>query len=419
MVRYKYNLALLLAAAVMTVWKFPLFFTNPRFWAEEGVVVFGLTFKEGLWAYFTYNIGYISILLDLTATLLSITTNIYYAPFVTLVISCVFQMTVISIVAFGNSSFWDTYTKKLIVCAALLVLPQAEIWLTTSCLQYWMCVGVFLVFMENAADLTRRKKIWYRTILGIGCLNGITPCFFLPLYLVRAIRSKVREHRIQAAIVLGCSTLQGASIIYSVLTSNSHIAMRTSGSFLPVMHYIHKQFIWPFIGYPTDQMYANFFAHLERYILIPESAATLFPVVVISALILFSILIIIDVRKSVDHWYLIAAFIIVFILSCKFALMSKLGGRYVFAPAVILFLLLLDRSFVSRNILVKYLSIAIVSISLLLGFRQYTTADFMGTTGPDWREEVDKWKADCTYKPKVWPYSLGRNGWVVDMPCGK
>lgn len=409
---------LLLAAAVITVWKFPLFFANPRFWAEEGVVVFGLTFKEGLWAYTTYNIGYISILLNLTATLLSITSNVYYAPFVTLLISFVFQMAVISIVAFGNSCFWDTYKKKLIACAGLLTLPQAEIWLTTSCLQYWMCVGVFLIFLENVTDLSRGKKIWYRALLCIGSLNGITPCFFLPIYLVRSFRTKTTEHRIQASIVFCCSALQGASIIYSVITNNSHLAMRTSGGFLPLMHYVHKQFIWPFLGYPTEQMYENFIAHLECYIYIPQSVETVFPLIFISALLLFSLMVVVDIRKSVDHWYLIVAFVILFLLTCKFALMSKLGGRYVFAPAVILFLLLLDRSFTSKNKLVKYLSISLISVTLFFGFRQYTKDDFMGTDGPDWREEVDRWKSDCTYKPKVWPYSSGRKDWVVDMPCG-
>ncbi len=408
----------MVAAAVITVWRFPLFFSSPRFWAEEGVVVFGLTIRDGLWAYYTYNIGYISLLLNVTAAFLSIM-NIYYAPFVTLTISFLFQMIVISIVAFGNSDFWNTYQKKLIVCASLLTLPQAEVWLTTACLQYWMCIGVFLIFLENVEKLKKSKKIWYRTLLGIGCLNGITPCFFLPLYIIRAFRSRITEHRIQAAIVLSCSALQGTSVLYSVFTHNSHLAMRTSGGFLPLMHYAHKQFIWPFLGYPTDQMYVNFFAYLERYPLIPQSAEALFPVIFISALLIFSLLIIIDVRKSVDHRYLIVAFIILFALTCKFALMNKLGGRYVFASSVILFVLLVDRSFVSKNPVVKYLSIAIVSVSLIFGFRQFTKDDFMGTTGPDWREEVDKWKADCSYKPKVWPYGLARQGWVVAMPCGK
>jgi hypothetical protein len=372
----KYNLGLLLAAAVISVWKFPVLFTSPRFWAEEGVVSFGLTVREGLWAYYTYNMGYISILLNVTATLLSIT-DIYYAPYLTLGISLLFQLIVTSIIAFGNSEFWDTYPKKVIICLGLLILPQAEIWLNTICLQYWMCVAVFLIFFEKAEILKSGKKIWYRILLGVGCLNGITPCFFLPMYVVRAYLSKLKEHRIQAIIITSCSVLQGGVVAYSALTHNSHLAMRTSGRFLPLMHYVHKQFIWPFLGYPTDRMYSNFFAYLENVPSVLYTADMWFPQIFISSLVVFGLLIVADVRKSVNHRYLLAGFVILFVLTCKFALMNKLGGRYVFAPGVILFVLLVDRGFSSRTIVVRYLSIAVISVTLIFGLGSIPSRIFL------------------------------------------
>ncbi|HEY6838605.1 MAG TPA: hypothetical protein VI389_07680, partial [Geobacteraceae bacterium] len=194
--RYKHGILLLLASLAIMVWRYPSFFVHPRFWAEEGVVVFGLMIKDGLGAVLRYNIGYFS-LVPLVASALMSLTSIDQAPFVTLFVSLLFQAMVVAIVAFGNSPFWDSLRKKAIVCLAIVLLPQAEIWLTVIATQYWLCVGVFLVFLEDVSAAGTARRVWYRSILVLGCLNGIMSCFLTPLYVVRACRSKAREYRIQ------------------------------------------------------------------------------------------------------------------------------------------------------------------------------------------------------------------------------
>lgn len=416
--RHKDSILLLLMSLAIMVWRYPSFFVHPRFWAEEGVVVFGLMIKEGLGAVLRYNIGYFSFVPLVASALMSLT-SIDRAPFVTLLVSLFFQVVVVAIVAFGNSPFWDSWRKKAIVCLAIVLLPQAEIWLTTIATQYWLCLGVFLIFLEDVSAAGTARRVWYRAILVLGCLNGIMSCFLAPVYIVRAFRDKIREHRIQALIMTGGSLLQGGLLLFSAIGNNAHlVSLRSGYAHLPPMHYVHKQFIWPFLGYPTDRAYNEFFVWLSRYVNLTYTVANVFSVTVMAFLLILFVVLLVDTRRSSLHLYVLASFFIVFILTCNFAVQMKLGGRYVFVPGVILFILLLDRAYGSRNVAMKAVAIVFVAGALFFNLRQYSKEDFMGTTGPDWREEVARWRLDCTYKPKVWPYGPGRI-WEVDIPCPK
>ena len=88
--------------------------------------------------------------------------------------------------------------------------------------------------------------------------------------------------------------------------------------------------------------------------------------------------------------------------------MEQVQGRFALLPGTLL-LLSIYRIFQISNGGLKYLSIFLIISSLLAGSYEFKKNNkypqlLMCVGCPDWKEEVNKWKKDNTYKLKTWDY---------------
>jgi hypothetical protein len=90
--------------------------------------------------------------------------------------------------------------------------------------------------------------------------------------------------------------------------------------------------------------------------------------------------------------------------------------RYAFAPSIIILLLMIEQSFITSKTLMRMVAILFVVVAFVSNSRQLEHLDFMATTAPSWQTEIQHWRLDNSYKPKVWPYRSDWQ-WDVDLTC--
>ena len=407
---------MLLSAAAAIVLREPRFVLRPRFWAEEGSWYFANAFASahgpewyrGLT--FTPH-GYLALWPNLATTAAANLVPLESAPLVTTLLAFAVQLVPVCIVLWGQSRLWSSIPRKLVAVTIILLAPlSAEPWLNTINSQFYFALATFLLLVEDR-DATRRRS-WLRwMLLLVAGLTGPASCVLTPLFVFKAVKEKSPERSVQAAILATAAVTQ---VVLLLTSAESTLASRTAT--LPRFDVIW--ILW-------DQSVALTLFGLEAakrsFDLLRQIEGQ--PLYVVVWIVIFVVEVLLfwclsrnlepDVRVSCVGAY---ALLVVFSLAGTLEERSQLvmpgwAHRYFLVPnTILLFMILANLEWRQRARSSLVLTVAL-AYALLMGAHAYRTVVLADPSWPDWRTEVQAWRGNPEYQPRIWPAPH----WVVRL----
>lgn len=403
----------LFAVLVAMFCREPSIFLSPRIWAEEGTEYYpnayryahssewhkGLTFVSD---------GYTNVWTCVACTVAANFASVKDAPNVMLLFALIVQFLPFVIILWSRSSFWESPVRKAIGVLILLLAPlSGETWLNVLHSKMHFAVAVFLLLIEDVPETTAR--IWsYRVLLVLAGLTGPASCVLTPLFLVEAYCEKHKERIVQATILMLCTVIQ--LILVRALGPN-----RVSGSdSLTVFGLtLGTQCFGPILfGYHNSYVFSNCLVDFFKQggLGVPLTAFAFF-----SAAILFFVFLAKGVAAKERRIFPAAFFILTFVSVCAavgekwLIIFAGSGGRYFWAPNVILLILVLAR--IHRgSCWGSRLATVMLAIALVWGVTDYRHTACYCRNCPSWRDEVEVWKKNPRHKMVIWP-----EGWTCKL----
>ncbi len=393
--------------------------TQPRFWAEDGRHFFEFAYANDWIDTLLYRPEYQLILSNISALIASRAMPMEMAPLPFSLVWLANISAALAIVAWGNSSVWDTPLKKIVVSAIIIFAPRTyEIWLNANGSQYYSSLITALILCEPIIGAGLFKKYSFRLLLAIGSLNGVLSCLLTPLFWIRAYQDRDnKEATIQALILSMGAIIQ----LILILTSSAH-AERNILSSIDIFGWIASI---RSLGLTFNTDLAEFMHQATKATasIPPESR----PFSIIGSLMAVLWLAIVGMlayrlRKQVAI-YLLASYTLLFIFSSIFGiagpnnidfLMPTHGDRYFFVPSA----LLLITIFASIGSLPDAQSIRawaviasmLLGLGLINGIEQFYKQQLKNPAWRDWQDEVEIWKTEPRYVLHIWP-----DPWVIHL----
>lgn len=360
----------------------------PRFWGEDGTQFFCYAHNNGLFSsLIKTHQGYYSLWCNCSGIIAN-WVPLRGAPLVTTLAGLLSQLSPAIIVLWGGvESLGSSLKKFLALCILLLVPSNTEVGLNVANSQFLFCTACGLILVGDIGILKRTKRI----LLLIASLNGPVSCFLTPLFLLKAWREKSAE-RFAQFMILFCGTLvELLSLYYG--RAETHRPL-TLGAIRLVGVIFSHLLLAPFT---TRSLFAF---HLEAL------NGTINPLVWL-LVTGFTASILYCIRSNRDAKWLFASSFVALVCSLLGVLdattkdLMLYADRYFYAPQVLLFIALLVCALKNRkgSVILRI----ILGMFLLLGALQYPVLPPQITEGPSWKDEVEKWKQDPTYKLHVWP----------------
>jgi hypothetical protein len=397
--------------ALLLVLRAPTLLVSPRLWAEEATVYLAHALSASGWqALAAPHLGYYSLLPNV-ATLLAARVPLEWAPAVTFAVAFAVQLLPAVLVLTANTPALATPLRRGI--ALLLVLatvPNKEAWLNTINSQFYLaiCAGLILISGPGTPGVA-----WLRRgVLAVGGLTGVPSLFLAPLYWLRALLERSREHAVQAVILSACGVVQLLVVVNAV--EGGARALHVTPDIVLTALFVKSvvlPFLRPLLGLASKACMAAMAAGgwVKAVLLLLEAG-------VLGALAY-------GVAKSRvgAGSYLVAGAGITAVLSCVGALgdptllmKTTYNGRYFFVPNVFLGLALLMAVAPGSRLGPRPAKVFRVLLGwwLLMAVVNYA-GSFGAFTGPSWRAEVAAWRADPAHAIGVWP-----PGWHLVPPGG-
>ena len=431
------SFGIFLISIVIILIRYPSYILSPRIWAEEYIYIetfhsmnlidgFNALLYPSYYVFLSRMAGYMSTLFDPT----------YYAVFNTLFGMCILLIP-ISIICFTNSKYWNTLYKKVLLCMFLIFsCSTGEIWLNSTNIGFIMPVATFLILIDENISSTL-KIFTYSIIIFLAALTGPISLMMAPFFFLKLISMRKRGDYIFCMIFFFTGIFQ---LTYFYISSNidSNIMNANRGIFSNELSFINQFYylispniIFPFLGYFIASIFRNtmilfnnpsadftflknFFSNTENEFLsnlIFSNISNISFLLNIFTFLIFSTFIILLLRRM-NRFEIVYFFILFFYLSILINMLS-LGGhggyRYSYLTSFIVLFYLLSLSLNSKSIFPKVL----ISLSILIGIIEYYPRVISFTPEysidknyewPIWSNEIQKWKKDPSYKPKIWPY---------------
>jgi len=403
-----YKLILFLIILAIIFYRSPHILLNGRFVAEEGSYWFRNSYLFGPLAGLT-QINWASSYFHLWPNIASVFATfvpLEYSPLVTVYFALIVKLYLFLFIIFGQSNFIKSNIDKFFLTFIVLLSPPmvAEVWLNTLVSQvYFTIICIFILFQKNIPGSIFNKSSPF--ILLISSLTSLLPCLLTPFFLFNFIKEKNKLNLYNFVAILIGSSFQIFIFLYSYLQNlandaNMSQSVRFIFSLEKMFNYIYNVPIKALLGRDlTQYIYYNIFENLSILV-----------ITIIFALLFVSL--IIFTLKYIKNDKIFLILLLLFILNSILALygskVEQVQGRFALLPGVLL-LLSIYRIFQISNRSLKYLSIFLVSLSLLTGSYEYKKNNkypqlLMCMGCPDWKDEVSKWRKDNTYKLKTWDY---------------
>jgi hypothetical protein len=407
----------------------PRYFTQPRFWAEEGMLHFAFSYNHGgLAALFQPQIGYLNFWPNL-ATLLANLAPLESAPLVTTLMALLVQLLPVALIFWSRSPLWQGWWRKALGAAiCLFVALTNEVWLNTVNSFTFFAVIVFLILVE-AAPASRPRQWIYRLILVFGGLTGTMACFLTPLFFVQAWLEKKGERLLQASILTADCLVQ-IGIIFSIHASGS-IGQR----FQPIGLTTLGNTIWlqslGLIAVGLDRAH-----EFGMYLLDLMKTSPSFYQWLGRGLLILAIVILFALSANLPRrlrWIFLTSYGLILVLTLSFSIISEkytfyntgLHQRLFLAPNILLGWMLLANAGYPKSksappathwawltTVSGVLAGLLLASALFWGMKSYSGAWVAESDWPDWRREVQAWRADPSHPLEIQPAG---QGWVVQL----
>lgn len=399
----------LLIAAVLIIIRAPSLFYSPRFWAEEGTYYFRhALFVNPLENLFFVRFGYYNLWANLAGSAAA-AMPLEWAPLGSTLLAFAFQLLLTLIVIDSRSKLFNTPLRKLVaIVIPIFTLKSTEVWLNSINSQYFAAVAVFLLLLEE--DFSGSPmRLWFRRIVLLVCgLSGPASVMLGPVFLYKFWQTRNKQFFIDMLILGTCGLLHVYLLKANADGYGSNRFKALDLSTIASVFWV-KSLLLMFLGFRKAENIGN---DLRDFIIgggAPWLAATLW----IPLLIVFFFLI----RSTPKQYRTVfpLAFFTIGLLSLigsigeKTDLISPMSGqRYFWAPDNILNLWLfalvpwerlksLPKGFKSK------IPVILFFWMLILGVSSYWRHFYIPPEYPVWSQEIERYRADPTYSPKIWP----------------
>jgi hypothetical protein len=423
--------AVAVALGVAAMWaRHPAFFSEPRFWAEEGTVFFARAWTTPWWRMLVaVPLQYLSLYTNLAVALAASLVPLERAPLVTTLAALVAQAVPLVLLATAVAPEWRDGRRYVAMAIVLFGSLSDEIWLTSLHSHYYFTLVAFVILLEPG-NVRRTRAVAYAALAGLAGLAGPVPCFLAPLFVRKAVRSR-RPADVWQAAALGAATLVQVGVVLANLgargRSVGHLLSRGVGpdpgagiglAAVPLIVWT-KMIVLPLFGVGAAGAVGDVCEALVRRASGVEGAI-LFAASAIAAGLWLRWLSAGLPRRL--RWPMTGGFVLIATLSILLSLGAKgilLGSaagssRYAYVPGVVLLLLLLQNvrripgAAPSRQAVV---SAALLAFALVAGVARYGETTRRRATWPEWSAEVRAWRNDPRHALRLWPA-----GWAVRLP---
>jgi hypothetical protein len=402
----------------------PRYFTQPRFWAEEGMLHFAFSYNHGgLAALFQPQMGYLNFWPNL-ATLLATLAPLQTAPLVTTLMALAVQLLLVALIFWSRSPLWQGWWRKALGAAVVLFVPlTAEVWLNSVNSYTYFAVIAFLLLIEDPP--TGRIRQWlYRILLVLSGLTGTLACFLTLLFFVQAWAEKKAERVRQALILAACSLVQ----IWLIL------GFRGAGSFSqrfkPVGLTMLGGTVWAqslgllAAGLDGGHIFGSTLLGLMKTN--PSAYQWLGCSLLAAAVILIFLLSASLPRRT--RWMFLASYTLLLVLTLSFSIVMEKSTYYntgwhqrlFLAPNILFGWMLLANfcippaperwTWLKRTS--RILSAALLAAAFFWGLQTFWQPWVPDTAWPDWRQEVRAWRSDPGHALEIQPAG---QGWFVHL----
>lgn len=389
----------------LTILRMPNVVFQGRFWAEEGKVFYvHAATMSWLHAIFNSYAGYMNLGANLAAVVARHLVTLEYAPRVTLFFALLAQLCPAVLLLTSNAAWLRSRVSLAASLLLLVAAPSAEeVWLNTLHSQFHLALCVALILALDIEPGIR--ELFRRFLLFLAPLYGLVAIVVLPLFVLRTIINRSRARLIQTLVLMSGSAIQ-MLFFYHVVNGRQTLDIK-----LILATFFAKNIVLPFLSFgmsgPIDSW---LHAALDQGHL-PVSVVI---VILVSMFALFALM----RRTQAACWWLSSACVTIALVSYYGVWLGSssqvephLYGRYAFVPQVLFawtLIMIASSGPWPRN----RIALIFVVWLTLASMNAYFVPDVSFKKGPNWHEEVAKWRNDHTYSPLVWPGGK----WNVPMP---
>jgi hypothetical protein len=363
-----------------------------RLWAEDCLFLQDAVRLPWWQALATPHTGYIDLAASAAMLIATHVTDLEHVALASVAIALFVQLCP-AVLLVTSGCEWLRPRWAMLTALLLVLMPPIaeEVWLSPVTSQYHLmvCTGLILAFTVRGGPI----GVFRLLLLAVAGLTGPGTALAAPLFVARAYLERSLPRAMQAGVL-------SVGVLIEIAVFLTHPVGRHLGISPPfLLHVICvKHLLVPFFGpFVADSL--NKMSLLEQFRLLP----------VISSLLALSALVwaVLTTRSREVRW-LCAVALTMMALSYFGAIggqdLLKVypGGRYYYAPQVLLGLTLLG---LARTGSVIWRSLATMAVTWLLfvGIREYRVINPVMALGPSWRDQVVQWRAQPGRPIIVWP----------------
>jgi len=385
----EFSLLVLACVFILSFAREPLFFLEPRIWAEEGTVHISSIFSNGLWvSLWQPHLGYYSLFNNYVTSLGLGLMGLERVAYITTALSFFIATLTVAAPLILPSKQWDTRFKRTVIIFFSLFIGTAEIWVNTINAQFYFGLFTSFLLLSNTKAVTGWRCYYVLGMLFQAAFTGVTSVIFLPFFVWKFMQEKSMtwfEKSILVILLFGLIT-QLVALFY--LGSNTGLGRFSLGNIQ---------------NFPYGVYY-----NLTSFIaVVGNTYIRLFLLLVVVAFA-FN-------KKGVQS--LTAPIVLAAYVSVVFAFLALGmggGGRYGYIPAVLLFTSLVN-SYASV-ILVRILKLSIIIFLLIVSFVAFfDTKNFYNSGWVSFSLENIYENNSGELEMKLFPQWSGTN-WVLKIP---
>jgi hypothetical protein len=371
-------------------------------------------------------LDYLSLYTNVAVMLAASAVPLERAPLVTTIAALLVQTTPLVLLAVAVAPEWRHGRRYVAMAIVLFASLTDEIWLTTLHSHYYFALVAFLILLEPS-DVGRSRAVAYALLVGLSGLTGPVPCFLLPLFAIKAYRSR------RPADVWQAAALAGGMVVHVAIALEDWVR-----NDLPLDHFITRDgggsgggtnpgigvgvpffscVVWmKMIVLPLFSMdAADTLARPCQSIALGDFvvARTVFAA---SSLVLVALALawLTEGLPRRLRWPLAGSLVLITTLTVLLSFGNKgaflrnavSSSRYAYVPGVLLLMLLLHG--------VRYtpgerpdpravVSAVLLAVALIGGVARYPVTVRVMPTWPVWRDEVAAWRRDPAHRLRLWP----------------
>jgi hypothetical protein len=419
--------AVLLGVVVM--WgRQPAFFSEPRFWAEEGRVFFARAWTAPWWDMLVAApLLYLSFYTNLAVVLAANVVPLERAPLVTTLAALVAQTVPLVLLAGAVAPEWGDGRRYVAMAIVLFASLTDEIWLTTLHSHYYFALIAFVILLEPG-NVGRVRAVVYATLTGLAGLSGPVPCFLVPLFAWKAYRSRNRADAWQLGALAAATLVHVVAALTHLIAHHKSVAelvargpagpaagLGVAG--FPCILWM-KMIVLPIAGVDTADAFGGACESITRGTSVVADSIFAAALLAQAGFLLVWLGAGLPRRwrgLATGSFVLIATSSILLSFGDKRILLESAPGssRYAYVPGVILLLLLLQNVWRApgespslRNVVAAVL----LAVGLVGGLARYRETVRWRPSWPSWRSEVEAWRKDPNHALRIWPQS-----WAVRL----